>query len=153
MALTLTVGTNTYISLADAETYVEGTYGPRRDAWDADAATDAIKNTLLVQATRDIDALMWRGEKSESDQALEFPRDGEDTDDDSYDLVEAACVEQAMWLLAYNNERREAIAGQGVRAVSVGGVSETYGGGTTPRLCQRARELLRDWLIIGAAFV
>lgn len=148
MTLSLTVGTNTYISLADAETYAERLYGPRRTAWDA--ATDATKNSLLAQACLDIDSVMWRGNKTASDQTLEFPRDGEATTDDSYTKIEEAQVEQALWLLTYNQERREAIAGQGVRSVSVGGISESYPGGTLPRLCQRARELLRAYLMVGA---
>lgn len=148
MALTLAVGTNTYISLADAELYVERLYGPRATAWAA--AATATKNALLAQACLDIDSCFWRGEKTGlTDQTLEFPRDGDATTDDSHDKVEQAQVEQALHLLTYNAERREAIAATGVRNVAVGGISEGYAGGTLPRLCQRARELLRQWLVVG----
>ena len=77
MTLTLdaTIGgsnSNTYITLADAETVMEGVF--YKDNWDA--ATDANKNIALVQATRMLDEKMnWYGSRTDpDDQALEFPR-------------------------------------------------------------------------------
>ncbi len=77
MALVLdaTVGganSNTYITLADAETVMEGVF--YKDSWSA--ATDPNKNIALVQATRMIDEQMdWYGTRTDIDgQALEFPR-------------------------------------------------------------------------------
>ena len=144
MTLTLTVGTNTYISLADAETYMEGRYEPS-GAWAA--ASNATKNTLLVTATASIDRMTWLGEKSVSTQALEFPRDGYTTADTEYTLVENACVEQALWMLTQGNNPRSAMQAQGVRSVSVGGVSESWAAGGTPPLCTAAREFLRAWYV------
>jgi hypothetical protein len=149
MALTITVGTNSYLTLADAEAYALRLYGPRATLWSTQ--TDATKNALLAQACLDIDSCFWNGEKTASTQTLEFPREGDATTDDSYTKVEQAQVEQALHLLTYNQERREAIAGMGVNGVSVGGISEQYAGGTLPRLCQRSRELLREWMNVGAS--
>jgi hypothetical protein len=80
MALTLVVedGTaksdaNTYISLNDAETYMEGRL--HTTTWDGE--TDANKNAALVQATRILDRYVnWLGYKSDQDQALAWPRWG-----------------------------------------------------------------------------
>ena len=151
MALSLTVGTNTYISLADAESYVERLYGPMRDAWDALA--DATKNALLAQATLDIDAHLWRGYKSDADQALEFPRDGDATTDSTYTKVEQACVEQALYRLKYNPEGRQALAAQGVRNFSIGKHNESIAAGGVAILAPNAKRLLREWLLIGACLV
>lgn len=150
MALTLAVGTNTYITLADAETYVERLYGPRRTAWDA--ATDATKNQLLAQATLEIDMHLWRGYKTDSDQTLEFPRNGDATTDTAYTKVEQATVEQALHILSYCSEKRAVLANMGVKSFKLGALSETYAGGQLPILAPRAKVLLREWYLIGAAF-
>ena len=143
MTLTLTVGTNTYLSLADAETYMEGRYEPS-GAWAA--ASNGTKNQLLVTSTNLIDRQSWKGSKTASTQALEFPRDGGTTTDTDYDKVEAATVELALWLLVQGTTRAE-LQAQGVRAVTVGGVSETYGAGGAACLCPAVRDLLKKWWI------
>lgn len=153
MALTLTVGTNTYITLADAKTYMEGRYEPS-GAWAA--ATDATLNQLLVTATRQIDREPWLGSKTASTQTLEFPRDGGTTADTDYDLVEAATVEQALWILQQNaTEWRAALQAQGVASHTVPnqGPSETYRAGGSMALCPEARRLLRTWAIRVAVLV
>jgi hypothetical protein len=149
MTLALTVGTNTYVSLADATLYVERLYGPRVDAWNA--ALTATKNALLAQATLDIDAHVWRGFKTDDAQRLEFPRDGEATTDSSYTLVEQATVEQALFLLSSNAECRASLQAQGVSSFSVGGLSESYRAGGVQTLSPRSRQLLKDWEITMAA--
>ena len=152
MALTLTVGTNVYISLADAKTYMESRYDCS-GAWAA--ASDATLNQVLVHATKLIDRQPWRGSKSVSTQALEFPRDGYATTDTEYDKVEAACVEQALWILAQSPEARVVAQAQGVRSISVPnqGPSETYSPGGAPSLCPEARQLLRDYYIRSAVLL
>ena len=80
MTLSLTVedGTskttsNTYISLADAETYFEGRL--HADNWDTAATGD--KNKALVHAARMIDRYVrFIGWKTEDTQAMEWPRAG-----------------------------------------------------------------------------
>jgi len=80
MALTLIVedgsivtGANTYISLADAESYMEGRL--HTTTWD-DAA-DPNKNAALVQATRILGRYVnWLGWPTDTDQALAWPRWG-----------------------------------------------------------------------------
>lgn len=146
MALTLTVGTNTYISLTDAETYMEKRYDPS-GAWAS--AVDATKNQLLANATMLIDRQVWLGSKTSSTQTLEFPRDGDTSIETK---VTYACVEQALWLLTSKGTRAE-LQAQGVRSVTVGGVSEQWNGGGQPSLCPEARRLLIEWLPLGAVIV
>lgn len=67
---TLTVGTNTYLTVADASTYFDERL--RSDAWSA--ATDDDKARSLIMATAAIDSLRLRGRKIATEQALAFPR-------------------------------------------------------------------------------
>lgn len=150
MALSLVVGTNTYLTLADAEAYMLRRYDPS-GLWAT--ATDAVKNTLLAQATLDIDRQVWSGYKSSPDQALEFPRNGYTITDPTYDKVEQATVEQALWLLVARPETRQNLQSQGVASISLGDVSETYRAGGAADLAPRARSLLAAWVIGSAALV
>lgn len=63
---------NSYISLAEAESYFEShLYGT---AWDS--ALDAIKDKALAQATRLLDASTnWIGNKKTREQRLQWPRE------------------------------------------------------------------------------
>jgi len=72
--MTLVVGTNTYINLADADIYFNNRFGSA--TWLG--MTDALKEQALVSATRLLDNYSdWIGEKTEEDQALQFPRNGD----------------------------------------------------------------------------
>ena len=66
--------TTAYITEAEGETY----FGERlnADAWDDASSSDRVKATK--QATKAIDRLNFRGEKTSSTQANQFPR-GDDT--------------------------------------------------------------------------
>ncbi len=69
--MALTVGTDTYISLDDADTY----FGNRlhTDTWDA--ATDDDKETALKMAcTLMENRVQWLGLPTDSDQTLAWPR-------------------------------------------------------------------------------
>jgi len=68
--MALTVNINSYISLADAETYTTDRLNVT--AWDAD--TDANKNKALIQATTLIDNGRYTGSRTDTTQALAFPR-------------------------------------------------------------------------------
>ena len=62
---------NSYITLADFETYLEARVANST----VDAKTDDQKNRALVQATRILDRYInWYGTKTESTQALSLPR-------------------------------------------------------------------------------
>lgn len=75
--MALTVGTDTYISLADAETWAtEHLLGSPKTAWDA--ASDPEKEAALRNATEFIDRTFdgrWVGvSKADSDQVRTWPR-------------------------------------------------------------------------------
>lgn len=62
---------NTYCTVAEADTYHEAHY--YASTWNA--ATTANKNIVLVMATRLLDQLvMWDGNKETTSQALRWPR-------------------------------------------------------------------------------
>ncbi|MCP4149814.1 MAG: hypothetical protein GY757_18865 [bacterium] len=128
MAITLiaTVGAsnaNTYITLADAETYFES----RLHKTDWDAATDANKDMALVWATRLLDDMVaWFGRKATDDQSLRWPQYSQ-VDRDGYpidpgivpDFLANAAAEFAGYLIGTDRTlesdtkgfRRLAIAG------------------------------------------
>lgn len=147
MTLSLTVGTNTYISLADAETYMERRYDPS-GLWTA--ASNAVKNQLLAYATLRIDALPWRQRKTDLDQTLEFPRGG---DEDIPTAVANACVEEALAALLAGCATDQADALGGLQSASIGGLSESYRAGGAAGICPAARRLLGFWWVGGAAIV
>lgn len=70
--MTITVGENTYVSLADADTYY--VLSTQFDAWDA--LTDDQKERSLATATRMIDRQSWAGTKTSQAQDLQWPRTG-----------------------------------------------------------------------------
>lgn len=111
---------NSYITLADAETYFESRYGS--DAWDN--ATDDNKKALLVNATRLLDqSFSWTGEKATTTQSLRFPRnyvyncDGELLDSDTIPTaIENATCEMVLFIAgnsgqSTNNEYKKAKVG------------------------------------------
>lgn len=148
--MALVVGTNSYLSRADAEDIAAGKFGPRVDAWLA--LIEDNRDATLMQATADIDGEIWLGDKTSESQALAFPRDG---DADIPEYVKAACVEQAMHLAltAASAERREELSRAGARSASIGGITESYAGGQAPRLCARALSLLDRYVVRGARIV
>ena len=67
--MTLEVGTNSYVTVAEADAYFADLYD--RDKW----ASEANKEGALISATQQLDLLCdWYGWKSDADQVLEFPR-------------------------------------------------------------------------------
>ena len=147
MAVTLTVGTNTYISLADAKTY----FGTRlyADVWTA--ATDDNKSIALIMATSKIDRLKLRGQKAIYDQALQFPRAfylgdrynrkigltidnvrgaGWYVETVTSNAVKNAVCEEAIAILAggANADKRQKLQQQGVKSFKLGNLQEEYSG-------------------------
>jgi hypothetical protein len=164
--MSITVGTDTYISLADAETYVTGQYIPtdaKHVAWAA--LTDANKEILLKRATKVIDRQPLTGIKAVDSQTLEFPR-AIMTDYNRRDLpithtyfssdwylqtetpqvVKDAQVEIALQY-AEGVPKRLELQQQGVKSFGLGKLSESYGSGSSQRIVSvEAKELLRPFL-------
>jgi hypothetical protein len=94
---TVTVGTDSYISVADANAYFDKRLNA--DKWAA--ASDDNKAKALIMAQIEMSFLRWYGDKSESTQALDWPRSGfsEIEEDEIPQLVKSAQCEFALALL------------------------------------------------------
>lgn len=84
--------TTAYCTEAEANTYFSGRLNT--DAWDD--ATTAERSKALIQSTRIIDQLNFKGEKADESQELQFPRSG---DTEVPDDIKCACSEIALALL------------------------------------------------------
>ena len=74
---------NSYVTLAEANSYFETV--PDSSTWTN--KTDDQKNRALIDATRQIDTLVFYGDRCDNGQALKFPRNNHEVDD-----VELACT-------------------------------------------------------------
>ena len=74
---TVDIGGETYEVYADvatADAYMNAAIGEAADAWRA--ADEEAKARGMVSGTRAIDLQQWKGEKTDPDQPLDFPRTG-----------------------------------------------------------------------------
>lgn len=132
MAITLdaTAGgasANTYVTLADAETYMEGRL--YTTAWDA--ALDATKDKALAWATAILDDhFEWFGYVMTEEQALQWPR-GSVYDEGGYEYdteaipsdLEGGAVELANILLQNDTWTEPGVLGQGIVKAKVGPIA------------------------------
>jgi hypothetical protein len=140
MPVNIVVGTNSYISLADADEYF--TARLHSDLWNT-AATDE-KAQALITATRQIDRLPFRGVKRLSNQALAFPRSP--NNDVPWRVLDAVC-EEALAILKGIPKRLE-LQAQGVQSFTIGNLTEVYKpGGRIKLISREAGRLLRPFLI------
>ncbi len=72
--MALTVGTDSYVTLAEAVAYMGRRL--RTEPWEH--AQDFVREKALKHAALLLDALPWAGQKTDDGQALAFPRDGSD---------------------------------------------------------------------------
>jgi hypothetical protein len=79
------VGTNSYVTVAEADAYMAAGYG--FEAW----ANEANKDGALISAARALDMqCSWTGSKSDPNQDLAFPRKP-DADPVPQDIKDAQC--------------------------------------------------------------
>lgn len=69
----LTVGTNSYVTLAEADAY----FLDRVDAAAWTAADNTLKEQALITAARMLNEIIWVGVAASDSQVLGFPRNGE----------------------------------------------------------------------------
>lgn len=155
--MSLVVNETSYISVADADTYMDNNYvstSTEYTTWDG--LTDANKEIYLKKATKRIDRQILRGIKAVDTQTLEFPR-AIKTYGNYYDtpvygvnpgrfndvVVETevsqrvidANVEEALSNslvdagTSSNGSERTKLQAQGVKSFTLGDLSETYGTG------------------------
>ena len=144
--MSITVGKNSYIDIEGANEYFENRL--HAESWGQ--ADDETKEKALRQATKTIDRQPLRGRKTETGQALAFPRY---PDTEVPEVVKEACCEEALALLERGNSQRRKLQQEGVQSFTLGNMSETYvAGDGRGLLSQEAKELLRPWLI-GAVMI
>lgn len=154
--MALTVGTDTYLSVAEADTYFAGQLGAA--SWSA--ASAGQKEAALRMACTRLERLFYQGTPTSTAQALQWPRAG------LYDLHGAAlpsdevpaCVkdaqcQEALALLQWEargagDSERERLQAQGVAGAHVGDAQESYrppapADPLTVCLCPRAFLFLR----------
>jgi hypothetical protein len=163
--MALTVNTDTYISLADCDTYLAANYistDAKYVAWAA--LTDANCEVLLRKAAQTIDRQPLAGYKYISTQAMAFPRYtySESADDNTNlhpllrangyycdgtvpDAVKYAQCEIAIELAQGSNARAD-MQRQGVKSFSLGNLSETYTGSQNSIISHEAKQLLVPYL-------
>ena len=118
MAITLEVGTNTYVTLEEANIILEAVF----DNQEWQSLTDEQKKVCLVNATNRINLLAVKGEKLDSSQELLFPRNWENAVSDKVKM--AQCYE-ALEICRYNY-KREREMNSGIVSRSMESVSVTY---------------------------
>ncbi|MCK5640804.1 MAG: hypothetical protein KAJ19_08405, partial [Gammaproteobacteria bacterium] len=145
---------NSYALIGDANGFFDQRYGA--SAWSG--LTDAVKESLLITATMDLDrAFEYNGIKLDGGQALEFPRflrrGALDTADSQRfiprEVMEATC-EQAWSIYGKGkpDSSRKDLQAEGLAHISLGRVSESYVSGARklPSLCSRSMDKLRPWI-------
>ena len=175
--MAITVNTDTYISLEDADTYVEENYvstSTEYTTWSALSNSD--KEIYLKNSTKKIDRGIYRGIKAVSTQTLEFPRalktfyrredypnlnillDGDWViETEVNQRVKDAQVEEAITLAidGGTTSKRLELQRQGVKSFQLGDLREEYGTGvatttsTTKLSSIKAKELM-DYYLAGS---
>lgn len=174
--MSLLVGETSYISLADANTYMSSNYistSTEYTTWNA--LSDGNKEIYLKKATKKIDRQILRGIKAVDSQTLEFPRaiysndrfynnnvvgvsvnryDNYIVESEVSQAVKDAQVEEALALSVNGTSltQRQKLQQQGVKRFSLGDLSEEYGTGlsssfnSTILSSTEAKELLKYYL-------
>ena len=121
---------NTYATVSGTDSYFDDMYG--HGDW-GNLTTDE-KTQLLLQATKDIDALPARYTKKTYSQALRYPIGSstvtDDTYDDGYTKAQEATMIQAYYILQNQENEREQLYNRaaGITSQSLKGASFSYSG-------------------------
>lgn len=123
MAATIVVGTNSYASIADAQTYFDARL--HSTSWGTDADIHA---RALIMATARLEAEEYIGDRVSATQALKWPRDGMDLIDGvdynstTPDLIKAGLYEMALYLID-NDASQQNDPATNAKSFSVGPIS------------------------------
>ena len=118
MAMTLTVGTNSYVTLAEANAYME----PVINGYNWEEATDDTKNRALATAFREINEQRYNADKLVSTQNGAFPLAYQTSVPND---VKYAQIEWSNELLGIDYVLEQQLA-QGLKSKSIDSVSESY---------------------------
>lgn len=148
--MALVLNTNSYVEIADADTYFE----TRIDSANWFDAEDEIKEQALVTATYMVDDNSWIGSAVSSSQALAWPRKNAIYYDNRMgsnitvgqaevpNKVKVAVYEQALHLV--NNEDVLMGQSQTFESISIGSISLSDSNGDVTRIPKRPVEVLRS---------
>ena len=131
----LETGVNSYVSVKRADAYVKARYAGH-DKWALwNELPKPAKEAALISACAELDTLPFVGHKRSRSQALMFPRyPGCELvpDDIAAAQIEIALIpyDAATRRLIESRDRRAGLVSQGVKAYSIGKLSETL---TEPR--------------------
>ena len=145
MAITIDVGTNSYVTITEADEIIEGVY----DNAEWQSLTTEQKTVALINAATKLDNMYLKGAKLSEKQEMQFPRDWETSVSEKVKM--AQCYE-ALEICRYNYKRaREQSAGvvsRGMESVSVtysGKELKKYGG---KLLSEDAYNFIRSYLLL-----
>lgn len=166
----LTIGADTYVSVAETTKYIETVYGDDSAVysyWD-DLETSG-KEMLLRKSLMQIEALPFIGKRKYNGQALEFPRTTgsvqvalpNDIASEIPSFIKFAQIDNAiaMFNIAENSEskQRANLQRSGVKSFSLGEFSETYGDNSSVLVYdvsdQNIIAYLKQWLSGGYKIV
>lgn len=153
--MTITVGTDSYISVAEADTIFASTF--QSAEWLA--LTEANKEIALKISTKRINQLPFLGELVDLDQSLQFPRYicskfsaySYDSEVETPDDVKEACAYEA--LESYNEQSKPDVLKEakanGISSIKLGTESYSFdtnaSAGNSPISNEQAYELLSKW--------
>lgn len=154
--MAIVVGTDTYISVADANIYLK--LAIHADSWSSASSGD--KEKALVTATRQLDRQNWEGSKYEDapTQVLDFPRSGlVDDEGDEVDettvpqqIIDATC-ELGLALLDNTQLQDESSTGSNIKSLKAGSAEIEYIRATSgKRFPTIVDELIGLWLTAGS---
>lgn len=149
--MTLAIGTNSYVTLTEANAY----FADRLHTAKWDSALVANQEKALKEACRRVNRLTFKGQKLSETQLLAFPRMmpqfnrigviGFTTDSGVPEAVRAAQCEEALALLRFGDSARARAQEQSVVSVKFGDVTEEYRA-SLKLLSPEALELLKPYL-------
>ena len=158
--MTLVVGTNSYVDVSDTDAYfADAIHSGSWDSADADTQSRA-----LVTATRMLDRQLWKGTKTSSSQALEWPRTGVvDRYGDAIDentvpaVIIQATQELALSLIDDPDVQTNASTSSGIKRAKAGSAEVEYFKPTPryrfPTIVQElVKALMGGSIISGAAY-
>lgn len=139
----LTIGTDSYITISEADKYLKCVDGS--DAWFN--LDDDKKEFNLRRAAWNIDALPLNSYKSSIYQDMQFPRGLEKEIPEQVKLAQAL---EALALSDVQSAQRRQLKADGITSVTLGSASESYSGNSSRAdislISGEAYKLLRRWI-------
>lgn len=166
----LTIGADTYVSVAETTKYIETIYGDDSTVYSYwDDLETSQKEMYLRKSILQIEALPFTGKRKYNGQTLEFPRTNGSVqvtlsgniESEIPTYVKYAQIDNAiaMFNIAENSENKQRINLQknGVKSFKLGEFSETYGDNASSSLYnvadQEVISYLKQWLSGGYKIV